>query len=164
MLFDLLQLHGRRCVALLGAGGKTTLQTLLEPESARNGSGCIFYEAETTGGKCLALHEPGPLRLRPGTDCAIVVAGLGALGWPIRDVCARYELRRAFAAEPDRLCDPHDLLAVVRENLQAAGLPKEQLRVLLNQADTGALHVQASDILRALQADGYSATALSLLM
>lgn len=163
MVTDILQLRGRRCTALLGAGGKSTLQAILERENAAAGGACVFYEAETTGGKCLTLHEPGKLVLRPETDCAVVVAGLGALGWPLRGVCAGYALRREFAAEPDRLCDPHDVLYVVRENLRAAGLPKEQLRVLLNQADTGMLHIQASDLLRALQDEGVHAAALSLL-
>lgn len=164
MLFDILQLRGCRCTALLGAGGKSTLQAILERESAKNGDGAVFYEAETTSGKCLVLHEPGQPVLRPETDCAIIVAGLGALGWPLREVCAGYTLRREFAANPDRPCDPHDLLYVVRENLHAAGLPKDRLRVLLNQADTGMLHIQASDLLRALQDEGYHAAALSLLV
>lgn len=164
MLFDILQLQGFHCTALLGAGGKSTLQAMLERECARNGENCTFYEAETTGGKCLALHEAGQPVLRPETDCAVIVAGLGALDWPVREVCAGYGLRREFAAEPDRPCDEHDILYVVRENLRAAGLPEKQLRVLLNQADTGMLHVRASGILRALQDEGFHAAALSLLV
>ena len=109
------------------------------------------------------LYGPESLPLPPGTDCAVVVAGLGALDWPIREVCANYAQRQEFAADPDRACDEHDLLYIVRETLHAAGLPKAQLRVLLSQADTGALHVRASDLLRALQDEGYCAAALSLL-
>lgn len=164
MLLDELQLRESKCVALIGAGGKSTLQAILERETARAGETRVIYEAETTGGRCMTLHEEGTPVLRPETDCAVIVAGLGALDWPIREVCGNFHLRREFAAEPDRPCDGHDLLFVVRENLRAAGLPRKQLRVLLNQADTGMLHVRASDLMRALQDEGYSAVTLSLLV
>lgn len=163
MILDVLRLREASHVALLGAGGRSTLQAILERESASDSEVRSFYEVGASGGKCLKLYEPGTAALRPGTDCAVVVAGLGALDWPVGEVCDGYALRREWAAEPARPCDEHMLLSIVRETLYALPLPKEQVRVLLNQADTGTLHVRASDLLRALQDEGYFAAALSLL-
>ena len=162
MLLDILRLRQAHCVALLGAGGKSTLRAILERECAASGQPCVFYACGSCDGKCLLLYGGQPPALRPGTDCAVVVAGLGALDWPLREVCAGYA--HAFSSDPSRPCDGHDLLYAVRENLRASGLPKAQLRVLLNQADTGMLHVRASDLLRALQDEGLHAAALSLLV
>ena len=163
MVLDILQLRECRCITLLGAGGKSTLRALLEAESTRLGEPRTFYEAGSSGGSCLMLYAPGTLTLPPETDCAVIVAGLGALDWPIQEVCNGYGLKREFAAAPTRICDEHDLLCVVRDTLRAVDLPRERVRVLLNQADTGALHIRASGLLRALQDDGIHAAALSLL-
>lgn len=163
MILDVLRLREASHVALLGAGGKSTLQTILERESASASEVHTFYEVGASDGKCLKLYEREAVTLRSGTDCAVVVAGLGALDWPVGEVCDGYALRREWAAEPARLCDEHMLLSAVRETLYALPLPKERVRVLLNQADTGSLHVRASDLLRALQDEGYFAAALSLL-
>ncbi len=164
MVLDILQLRGCRRVALLGAGGKSTLQSILEKECAALGESCEFYEVGSAQGRCLKLYAPDTLTLRPGTDCAVVVAGLGALDWSIGEVCDGFALRREFTSNPSRPCDGHDLLAVVRDTLYALPCEKKRLRVLLNQADTGMLHVRAADLMRALQDEGYFAAALSLLV
>lgn len=163
MILDVLRLREASCVALLGAGGKSTLQAILERESASASEERRFYEVGASGGRGLKLYEPGAVPLLPETDCAVVVAGLGALDWPIGEVCDGYALRREWAAAPSMACDEHMLLSAVRETLYALPLPKGRVRVLLNQADTGTLHVRASDLLRALQDEGYFAAALSLL-
>lgn len=163
MILDILQLREFHHISLLGAGGKSTLRTILEAESARLGEARTFQEIGASDGRCLMLYAPGTLVLPPETDCAVIVAGLGALDWPIQEVCAGFNLKRGFTAEPARLCGEQDLLSIVQDTLQAAALPKERVRVLLNQADTGALHIRASGLLRSLQNDGIHAAALSLL-
>lgn len=161
MILDVLRLREAKHVALLGAGGKSTLRALLARES--RGEARTFCEIGSAAGKPLKLYPAGAAALPPETDCAVVVAGLGALDWPLGEVCDGYALCREWAADPGRLCDEHLLLSAVRETLSALPLPRAQVRVLLNQADTGALHVRASDLLRALQDEGYFAAALSLL-
>ena len=90
-------------------------------------------------------------------DCCIVVAGLSALGKPVSEAVHRFE--RHFS--PEQRVGVEEFLFCVRETINAARLPRENIRVLLNQADTAEPET-VEEILKALRADGVLCTAASL--
>ncbi len=65
MILDILQLREFHHISLLGAGGKSTLRTILEDESARLGEARTFQEIGASDGRCLMLYAPGTLVLPP---------------------------------------------------------------------------------------------------
>ena len=113
-----------------------------------------IYEAD--GAACLpvklhAAHEPA---LHTHTDQVVLIAGLRALGQPVADVCHRYAILPSLSAHPQRAFNIHDLLETLRRGTAACGLPKEQVRILLNQADTPALLAQGQSVAQTLLAEG----------
>lgn len=149
-----LQLPGAVCAGRQAEGGKlcTLSPTLLAQAAAA--ADLTLCEADGAHRLPLKLHRADEPVLPPQTDLCLIVAGLSALGQPVRNVVHRYALHPDWAAHPDRVVGIHELLYCVRETAAACGLPPERLRVLLNQADTPALAAQAEPAAQALRADG----------
>ena len=73
MILDILQLREFHHISLLGAGGKSTLRTILEDESARLGEARTFQEIGASDGRFppkptaqslspVLAHSIGPFR------------------------------------------------------------------------------------------------------
>lgn len=149
-----LTLPGAVCAGRQAAGGKLCA---LSPDlltQAATAADIVLCEAD--GAHCLPLklHRADEPVLAPQTDLCLIVAGLSALGKPVRDVVHRYALHPDWAANPEQIVDIPELLYCVRETATACGLPMEKLRVLFNQADTPALCALAEPAAQALHADG----------
>lgn len=100
-------------------------------EAGIHGADLVVYEGD--GARCqpLKLHKSHePVILSQTTHC-LIVAGLSALGRPVEEVVHRYDLRWT----PERTVGPEELAYCVQETAESSGLPREKIRVFLNQAD-----------------------------
>lgn len=122
----------------------------------------VLCEADGAHRLPLKLHRADEPVLAPQTDLCLIIAGLSALGKPVRDAVHRYTLHPDWAANPEQLVGISELLYCVQETAAACGLPMEKMRVLLNQADTPALFAVAEPAAQALCADGLDCRISSL--
>ena len=117
----------------------------------------VFVEADGAKHhpcKLPAAHEPV---LLPQSDIVLAVAGLSALGKPMREVCFRYDTIRPqfLAAAPDAPLTPPvlaQLLASTQGGRKAVG--NRQFYAVLNQADTPELRQQGIQIQQLLRQQG----------
>ena len=117
----------------------------------------VFIEADGAKHhpcKLPAAHEPV---LLPQSDIVLAVAGLSALGKPLRDGCFRYDTIRPqfLAAAPDAPLTPPvlaQLLASAQGGRKAVG--DRQFYAVLNQADTPELRQQGIPIQQLLRQQG----------
>ena len=100
---------------------------------------------ETDGANCrpLKLHRATEPVMPDNTDLCLVVIGLSALGKPVSETIHRYDRNPHWAANPEQKTTWEEIRYCIRENITAAGLPKERIYVLLNQTDTLASQAQA---------------------
>ena len=119
----------------------------------------VFIEADGAKHypcKLPAAHEPV---LLPQSDIVLAVAGLSALGKPLREVCFRYDIIRPqfLAAAADAPLTPPmlaHLLASAQGSRKAVG--DRQFYAVLNQADTPELRQQGVQIQQLLRQQGIS--------
>ena len=117
----------------------------------------VFIEADGAKHypcKLPAAHEPV---LLPQSDIVLAVAGLSALGKPLREVCFRYDAIRPqfLAAAPDASLTPPmlaQLLASAQGGRKAVG--DRQFYAVLNQVDTPELQQQGIQIQQLLRQQG----------
>ena len=139
------------CYAVIGTpaeNGKLTLppQQLLCRIAQAD---AVFVEADGAKHypcKLPAAHEPV---LLPQSDIVLAVAGLSALGKPLREVCFRYDTIQPqfFAAAPDAPLTPAmlaQLLASAQGGRKAVG--DRQFYAVLNQTDTPKLRQQGIQV------------------
>ena len=108
----------------------------------------VFIEADGAKHhpcKLPAAHEPV---LLPQSDIVLAVAGLSALGKPLREVCFRYDTIRP-PITPSMLAQ---LLASAQGGRKAVG--NRQFYAVLNQADTPELQQQGIQIQQLLRQQG----------
>lgn len=142
------------CVGRQANGGKLcSLSPDLLTRAAQTAD-IVLCEADGAHRLPLKLHRADEPVLPPQTDLCLIVAGLSALGRPVRDAVHRYALHPDWAANPDRPVGPDQLLYCVRETVSACGLPSDKVRILFNQADTPALTETAESVARVLRSDG----------
>lgn len=149
-----LRLPGAVCAGQQANDGKLCA---LPPElltQAAHTADIVLCEADGAHHLPLKLHRTDEPVLPPQTDLCLIVAGLSALGRPVREAVHRYALYPPWAANPAQTVGIDELLHCVRETVIACGLPRDKLRVLLNQADTPALAALAEPAAQALRADG----------
>ncbi len=115
----------------------------------------LIYEADGSRHLPLKLHRPGEPVILPGTDRCLVVAGLSAPGKPVESVVHRYE--RRWEQDSHRIVGVEEFLACVEETAVASGLPRERVRVFLNQADVLEDLEPARTMVRWLQQHGLEA-------
>lgn len=135
--------------------GKLTLPPQLLRRMAQ--ADAVFIEADGAKHhpcKLPAAHEPV---LLPQSDIVLAVAGLSALGKPLREVCFRYDTIRSqfLSAAPDAPLTPPmlaQLLASTRGGRKAVG--NRQFYAVLNQADTPELRQQGIQIQQLLRQQG----------
>ena len=137
--------------AVIGTPAENGKLTLPPPQLLRwiTRADAVFIEADGAKHypcKLPAAHEPV---LLPQSDIVLAVAGLSALGKPLREVCFRYDTIQPqfFAAAPDAPLTPamlSQLLASARGGRKAVG--DRQFCAVLNQADTPKLRQQGIQI------------------
>lgn len=152
----LMQLHlpGAVCAGRQADDGKLRALSSDLLAQAAAAADLTLCEADGAHRLPLKLHRADEPVLPPQTDLCLIVAGLSGLGKPVRDAVHRFALHADWAANSDQMVGISELLYCVRETAAACGLPPEQLRVLLNQADAPALTAQAEPAAQALRADG----------
>lgn len=135
--------------------GKLTLPPQLLRRMAQ--ADAVFIEADGAKHhpcKLPAAHEPV---LLSQSDIVLAVAGLSALGKPLREGCFRYDTIRPqfLAAAPDAPLTPSmlaQLLASAQGGRKAVG--DRQFYAVLNQADTPELQQQGIQIQQLLCQQG----------
>lgn len=153
-LLTQLRLSGAVCAGRQAQAGKLCALSPALLTQAAVAADIVLCEAD--GAHCLPLklHRADEPVLVPQTDLCLIVAGLSALGKPVRDVVHRYALCPDWAENPEQIVGIPELLYCVRETAATCGLPKARLRVLLNQADTPALAALAEPVATELATEG----------
>ena len=111
----------------------------------------------------LKLHRADEPVMPLDSSLCLIVAGLSAWGQPVCETVHRYDRNPDWAHDPQRRVGADELLHCVRETTAACRLPREKVRVWLNQADTPALYAQAAPLARILSAEGLDCRVGSLL-
>ena len=101
-----------------------------------------------------AAWEPA---IPPHTDKVVVLAGLTALGRPLREVCHRADLAVEQGVLPDGLLNEAGLAALLLR-----GYGSYDPLYVLNQADDGALFARGETVAALLAAEGHKSVILSL--
>lgn len=112
--------------------------TALSPEvfaAGCRGADYIICEADGAHRLPLKLHRPDEPVLPAETTHCLVVLGLSALGRPVGEVVHRYALHPAWAADPSAPVGVAELCFCAEESIARCNLPKENIRLLFNQAD-----------------------------
>ena len=145
--------------AVIGTPAENGKLTLPQPQLLRRmaQADAVFIEADGAKRhpcKLPAAHEPV---LLPQSDTVLAVAGLSALGKPLREGCFRYDTIRPqfLAAAPDAPLTPSmlaQLLASAQGGRKAVG--DRQFYAVLNQADTPELQQQGIQIQQLLRQQG----------
>lgn len=149
-----LTLPGVVCAGRQAADGKLCALSPVLLSQAAATADVVLCEADGAHRLPLKLHRANEPVLAPQTDLCLIIAGLSALGKPVREVVHRYALYPDWASNPKQFVSIPELLYCVQETASSCGLPPEKLRVLLNQADTPALSAMAEPAAQALRADG----------
>lgn len=119
--------------------------TALSPESwvaACKAADYIVCEADGSHRLPLKLHRPDEPVLPAETTHVLIVLGLSALGRPVGEVVHRYALHPAWAAHPAAPVGVAELCFCAEEAAARCGVPKENIRLLFNQADDET-HIEA---------------------
>ena len=145
--------------AVIGTPAENGKLTLPQPQLLRRmaQADAVFIEADGAKRypcKVPAAHEPV---LLSQSDIVLAVAGLSALGKPLREICFRYDTIQPqfFAAAPDSPLTPAmlaQLLASAQGGRKAVG--DRQFYAVLNQADTPELRQQGIPIQQLLRQQG----------
>lgn len=112
--------------------------TALAPESwaaACKAADYIVCEADGAHRLPLKLHRTDEPVLPAETTHVLIVLGLSALGRPVGEVVHRYALHPAWAAHPAAPVGVAELCFCAKEAAARCGVPKENIRLLFNQAD-----------------------------
>lgn len=145
--------------AVVGTPAENGKLTLPQPKLLRRmaQADAVFIEADGAKHhpcKLPAAHEPV---LLPQSDIVLAVAGLLALGKPLREGCFRYDTvcPHFLPAAPDAPLTPHllaQLLASTQGGRKAVG--DRQFYAVLNQVDTPELQQQGIQIQQLLRQQG----------
>ncbi len=114
----------------------------------------VLYEADGSHRLPLKLHNPTEPVLLPSTDRCLVVAGLSALGCPVGEVVHRFALDPIWRDAPQKITGPEEIFHCILETAGASKLPKDRIRVLLNQLDTVKDPRPVLQLMERLQAEG----------
>lgn len=120
----------------------------LKPEqlaAAVHTASVILCEADGSRRLPLKLHLEQEPVLPPQTDLCLITAGLSALGRTVRDCVHRWELNPVWKSHPETRIGGEELAFCVLDAVSSVTLPKRQgfgvclpkdrIRILLNQSD-----------------------------
>lgn len=153
-LLDALAAPGIVCAGTAASDGKLgTLAPGLFRQAVR-AADVTLCEADGAHRLPLKLHRADEPVVPPESGLCLIVAGLSAWGQPVCKSVHRYDRNLDWARDPERRVGADKILYCVREAAATCRLPREKVRVWLNQADTPALYAQAAPLARILSAEG----------
>lgn len=153
-LLDALAAPGIVCAGTAASAGKLgALAPGLLREAVR-AADVTLCEADGAHRLPLKLHRADEPVAPLESDLCLIVAGLSAWGQPVCEAVHRYDRNPDWARDPEQRVGADEVLYCVREAAAACRLPREKVRVWLNQADTPALYAQAAPLARILSAEG----------
>ena len=117
------------------AGEKLTALSPAAWTAACKAADYIVCEADGAHRLPLKLHRADEPVLPAETTHILIVLGLSALGRPVGEVVHRYALHPAWAAHPAAPVGVAELCLCAEEAAARCGVPKENIRLLFNQAD-----------------------------
>lgn len=118
------------------AGEKLTALSPAAWAAACKAADYIVCEADGAHRLPLKLHRPDEPVLPAETTHVLIVLGLSALGRPVGEAVHRYALHPAWAAHPAAPVGVAELCFCAEEAAaRCCGVPKENIRLLFNQAD-----------------------------
>ena len=169
-LVDALAAPGIVCAGTAASDGKLGALAPGLFRQAVRAADVTLCEADGAHRLPLKLHRADEPVVPLESDLCLIVAGLSAWGQPVCEAVHRYDRNLDWARDPERrvgadkilycVRDPErrvgadKILYCVREAAAACRLPREKVRVWLNQADTPALYAQAAPLARILSAEG----------
>ena len=153
-LLDALAAPGIVCAGRAASDGKLGALAPGLFRQAVRAADVTLCEADGAHRLPLKLHRADEPVVPLESDLCLIVAGLSAWGQPVCKSVHRYDRNPDWARDPQRRVGAAEILHCVREAADACRLPRQRLRVLLNQADTPALQAQAAPLARILTAEG----------
>ena len=123
----------------------------------------IVYEADGARRLPIKLHADYEPVIWSHTGCCIIVLGLSALGQPAQDICHRFHLSPKFVENPCHPIDYQDFEDIIMEHIACTHMEKQDIRIILNQADTVAEKTQLNGLVSTIEGRGYHIIATSLL-
>ena len=153
-LVDALASPGVVCAGTAASDGKLGA---LAPDLFRHAvraADITLCEADGAHHLPLKLHRADEPVAPLESDLCLIVAGLSAWGQAVCEAVHRYDCNPDWARDPQRRVGADKILYCVRKAAAACRLPREKVRVWLNQADTPALYAQAAPLARILSAEG----------
>lgn len=153
-LVDALAAPGIVCAGIAASDGKLGALAPGLFRSAVRAADVTLCEADGAHRLPLKLHRADEPVVPLESDLCLIVAGLSAWGQPVCEAVHRYDCNPDWARDPQRRVGADKILYCVREAAAACRLPREKVRVWLNQADTPALYAQAAPLARILSAEG----------
>lgn len=153
-LLDALAAPGIVCAGTAASAGKLGALAPDRFRSAVRAADVTLCEADGAHRLPLKLHRADEPVVPPESDLCLIVAGLSAWGQPVCEAVHRYNRNPDWTRDPERRVGADRILYCVREAAAACRLPREKVRVWLNQADTPALYAQAAPLARILSAEG----------
>lgn len=154
---DALWSAGRYAVAgVSSSGGKLTALPPAELARWMERADTVLLEADGAKHhpcKAPAAHEPV---IPPASDVVLAVAGLSAVGRPLREVCFRLsEACALLGASPDAVLTPQMLaILLTSEAGGRKGVGTREFYVVLNQADDEERLRAGEETMRAIQFSG----------
>ena len=161
-LLDALRIPGIVCAGTDAGAGKLGA---LAPDLFRRAvqaTDITLCEADGAHHLPLKLHRADEPVVPLDSARCVVVAGLSAWGRPVGEAVHRFALHPDWVRDSARLVGADEILYCVREAADRSRLPRERVRVVLNQADTPALRAQAAPLTRLLSREGLPCRAGSL--
>lgn len=153
-LLDALAAPGIVCAGTAASAGKLGALAPGLFRQAVRAADVTLCEADGAHRLPLKLHRADEPVAPLDSDLCLIVAGLSAWGQPVCEAVHRYDRNSDWASDPQRRVGADEVLYCVREAAAACRLPREKVRVWLNQADTPALYAQAAPLARILSAEG----------
>ena len=153
-LLDALAAPGIVCAGTAASDGKLGALAPGLFRQAVRAADVTLCEADGAHRLPLKLHRANEPVAPLESDLCLIVAGLSAWGQPVCEAVHRYDRNLDWARDPERRVGADEVLYCVREAAAACRLPREKVRVWLNQADTPALYAQAAPLARILSAEG----------
>ena len=162
-LFMALQKPGVVCSGKLGAWGKLCSLPIPMLKNAAAAADWTVCEADGANRMPLKLHNGGEPVIPGPTDILLVVAGLSALQKPVCRAIHRFELNPWWKEQSLKEVTGEDLLLCIRETVAVSKVPKEKVRILLNQQDLLEKPHVGDQLAERLQNEGYRCRAGSML-
>ena len=161
-LFTALQKPGVVCSGHLGAWGKLCGLSIPMLRNAAAAADWTLCEADGAHRMPLKLHNGGEPVIPANTDLLLIVAGLSAIHKPVCRAIHRFELNPWWKEQSLKEVTGEDLLLCIRETVAVSKVPKDRVKILLNQQDMLEKPQMGNELAERLQNEGYRACAGSM--